>query len=210
MRPGIPVYRERSALHFGRTRRRHSRALIILWMVAMLSLAVVVWQFDRIQGEVLALVGAPPTPTLTPATLARRGYDAYLNGDLERAALDLGQAVRQMPNSVDYLYEYGRILVLLNRGEEGLAAADQAIAAAPNDPRGYALKVFALDTLGRAEEAIPVGAGRAGTGPDLCPHLRLPVRGVHQFRAVEPGPADGRARGGTRSGQCGCAPRLCL
>ncbi len=168
MRRGIRINREYSNLHFGRQRRRFSGLLILLWALAMLAVAVVIWQFETIQPRVLAVV-QPPPPTLTASQRAQVGYDAYLAGDLARAEAELGAAVGADPTNVSYLFEYGRMLMLQDKYEDALAVAEQAIAAAPADPRGYALKTYALDFLDRSEEAIPVGLTALELDPGFAP-----------------------------------------
>ncbi|MBN2471587.1 MAG: tetratricopeptide repeat protein [Anaerolineae bacterium] len=156
MKRGIQINRDYSNLSFSGRRRGISPLLLALWAVSLLLVALVVWRFNDIQPQVLAAI-QPPAPTLSAPTHANQAYNAYLAGDLALAESEFASATRMMPENVDYLYEYGRMLLLNNKAEQGLAVADQAIAAHPEDPRGYALKVYALDSLGRAEEAIPIG-----------------------------------------------------
>jgi len=168
MRRGIRINRQYSNLpfppHHGRTRL----LFLLAWLAAMAAVIAVIWQFDALQPQVLAMV-QPPPPTVAAPTLANQGYTAYMAGDLAAAEVALASASRLDPANIDYLYEYGRMLLLQDKSEEGLAVAEQAIAAAPNDPRGYALKVYALDSLGRAEEAIPVGLTALEIDPNFAP-----------------------------------------
>ncbi len=166
---GIRINRSASHLNFSGRRRHAARLwLILLWIGMMAGIILVAWQFQAIQPRVLALV-QPPPPTVAAPTLANAAYEAYLAGRLPEAEDNFSQAVRLEPTNVDYLFEYGRILLLQNKLGEGLAAAEQAIVAAPADPRGYALKVWALDLLDRAEEAIPIGLEALDLNPDYAP-----------------------------------------
>jgi tetratricopeptide (TPR) repeat protein len=168
MKRGIRINRQYSNLNFSGRRRGLSPLLLILWLGSMLAILAVVWQFDTLQPQVLAMV-QPPAPTESAPTVANRAYEAYMVGDLDTAEQNFALVAAMMPTNVDFLYEYGRVLMLQNKPEEGLAIAEQAIAAHPEDPRGYALKVYALDLLDRAEEAIPVGLTALDLDPDFSP-----------------------------------------
>ncbi len=168
MRRGIRIDRHYSNLSFSGRRRGISTWMILLWVFSMVVVAVVAWQFDKIQPQVLAIM-QQAGPTVSAPTLANMAYQAYMNGDLALAESSFAEAVSAAPDNVSYLYEYGRILLLQNKAEQGLAVAEQAIAAAPGDPRGYALKVYALDLLNRAEEAVPVGLTALDLDPNFAP-----------------------------------------
>jgi tetratricopeptide (TPR) repeat protein len=180
MRRGIRINRQTTNLHF---KPHHGRARLLFflaWLAAMAVVIVVIWRFDAVQPQVLAMV-QPPAPTLTAPTLARQGYEAYMAGDLPGAERLLGQSV-QMDPAIDTLYEYGRMLLLQDKGDAGLAVADQAITLASDDPRGYALKVYALDILGRAEEAIPFGLTALEIDPNFAPTYAF-LSGAYQSTA---------------------------
>lgn len=168
MRHGIRIQRDHSTLSFSGRRRGFSPLLIVLWVLSLAVVAVVVWRFDEVQPRVLSLV-QPPAPTVSAPTLANRAYEAYLMGNLAAAEQQFAEAVRLDPANIAYLYEYGRILMLNNKPAEGLAVAEQIITLAAGDPRGYALKVYALDGLGRAEEAIPIGLTALDLDPTFAP-----------------------------------------
>ncbi|GAB4573925.1 MAG: hypothetical protein Kow0077_17960 [Anaerolineae bacterium] len=168
MRRGIRIYRDQSHLSFSGRRRGLSPLLIVLWVVSLAAVGLVVWRFNDIQPQVLALV-QPSAPTVPAPTLASRAYEAYMRGDLQAAERDFAAAVQMDPTNIDFLYEYGRMLMFNNKPDQGLAVAEQAIAAHPEDPRGYALKVYALDSLNRAEEAVPVGLTALELDPTFAP-----------------------------------------
>jgi superkiller protein 3 len=164
------IRRDRSNLHFGsQVRRGVSRLNLILLLVVVAGAGLVIWQFDAIQGQVAAMFGEPPTPTQSAPAQARQGYTAYLNGNLDAAVAAYAEAVRLDPQNVDYLYEYGHALLLLNRGEEGLDIAERVITADRTDPRGPPLKVGALYQLDRLDEAISVGLAALELGENFAP-----------------------------------------
>lgn len=160
------IRRDRSHLSFSRqSRRRHGNALLVLWFVVMLGAVGVIWRFDTVQDWVLAGVGVQPTPTTDAITLAQLGERAYLAGNIELAIQYYQEAARMLPENIDILFEYGRMLVYRSyagrsfryRAEEALQVAQQAVEADPNNPRSQALLCLALLEVGRAEEAISAG-----------------------------------------------------
>src|SRR5690606_9371786 len=120
-------------------------------------------------------------PTATPyaSTFATDGASLFLDGKLEEATDAFESAARQRPENVDYLYEYGRLLIETDRSAEVLAPvdflnsdlslADRIIELAPNDPRGYALKTKALVWTGQSTDAIPVGVSGMEVDPNFAP-----------------------------------------
>lgn len=147
----------------GKRRRRGMWRWLLLYVVLVGGfLFFVDSQFSHLQLMALEMVGQAPPPTPFASELATRGMERYMAGNLLDAVELFRQAVTQQPNNVDYLYEYGRILLDLGAENadyytEAIAIGDQAINANPNDPRGYAIKTRALDLSGQPEEAIPVG-----------------------------------------------------
>ena len=165
---------------------------------------VVYTQFGRLQYAALDMIGLAPSATPYASTLAERGMDAYSTGNVEQAAVLLGQAVKQQPDTVAYLYEYGKLLIDLDRGTEAIPLADHAMEVAPDDPRGYALKATALMWDDPAD-AIPIAVNGLETDTDFAPlHAALAVAytqiGRYQEaltqaqRAIELDPMDVNAR----------------
>ncbi len=162
------IRRDRSSLHFGRQQRRRVRGPLVMLAVALALLAGLGGQFARLAGAVSALLGAPPTPTPSAPTMARQGYAAYLNGDLASAEAAFAEAVRMDPANADYLYEYGHLLLLQGKNEQGLAVAEQIVGLDPTEPRGRALQILALYQLDRLDEAIAIGLAELERGNDFA------------------------------------------
>lgn len=169
---------------FFSTRRRRRTGTRFIFMYGLLLggfLVFVSSQFDRLQLAALDVVGMAPTPTPFASTWAQQGYDLYAHGKVEAAAAAFKQAVSQQPNNVNYLYEYGRTLLELDRekdeangrplsdAEMALPIADQAINAAPQDARGYALKAKALIWTGDSASAIPIALQGKEVDPEFAP-----------------------------------------
>jgi tetratricopeptide (TPR) repeat protein len=165
-----------------RRRRRVGGRFLFLYGLFIGGLLVFVSaQFSRLQLMALDVVGMAPTATPFASTWAERGYDLYSRGKLLDAVTAFGQAVSQQPNNVNYLYEYGRMLIELDRdanpaqgrsisdAELARDLGDHAISIAPNDPRGYALKAKALIWLSDSKTAIPVALQGIDTDPGFVP-----------------------------------------
>lgn len=163
------IHRDRMTLHFGKRPSRLNRPLLIFWTLCMVGVGVALAHLDDLRAQVWNSVMGPPAPTRTASQSAVGAYDAYLDGDLATAETGFADAVRTDPTNLDFLYEYGRMLLFNSRDDRALEIADQAIAAAPQDPRGYALKVFALFGLDRTEEAVPVGLQALEIDPNFAP-----------------------------------------
>jgi tetratricopeptide (TPR) repeat protein len=153
------IKRDYSQPFFSTRRRRRGTSRLLFGYVALLGLflAFVYTQFDRLQLVALDVVGMAPTPTPFASTLATEGANRFREGDIQGAADLFELAVSQQPNNLDYLYEYGKLLIELDRAEEVLPLADRAIELDRLDPRGYALKTKALVWLDDPAGAIPVG-----------------------------------------------------
>lgn len=162
------IRRDKSNLHFGRQRRGPSRGLMVALLVVLVLSGLALWQSDRILGEVQTLMGEPPTPTVSAPTVARAAYIDYVNGDLLDAEERYAEALAMEPENVDLLYEYGHVLMLENKGDEGLAVADQLVEFAPEDPRGKALRVLGLYQVDRLDEALSYGLGVLEAHPDYA------------------------------------------
>ncbi len=156
-----------------RRRRRWGGRLLLLYGLALGGFLLFVnTQFDRLQLAALDMIGMAPTPTPFASWWASRGYELFLAGDLEDAAAAFAQAVEQQPANVDYLYEYGRLLIEINKPgypQQAAELGDAAIQAAPNDPRGYALKAKALVWQGEAAAAVPVALTGLELNPNYAP-----------------------------------------
>ncbi|MBN1310668.1 MAG: tetratricopeptide repeat protein [Anaerolineae bacterium] len=157
-------------LTFRKRRQRYSLVLLILYLVILLAALYVIWQADRLQPEVAAMMGPPPTSTPAPDELVRQAEEAYQAGDLARSIEFYRQASEIDPQNVQTLTNLARMLTLDSihhpndvkneQLQEALAVAEKAILIAPEDPRGYAAKARALDWNGQYDSAV-VAALRA-------------------------------------------------
>lgn len=170
----MQIKRDYSQPFFSHRRRRRTgvRFLLVYGLLLGGFLLFVNSQFDRLQLMALDAVGMAPTSTPFASWWANKGYESFTAGKLEDALVAFEQAVNQQPNNVNYLYEYGRLLIEVNKEgypERAVELGNRAIQAAPNDPRGYALKAKALVWTGNSAEAVPVGLTGLEVDPNFAP-----------------------------------------
>lgn len=130
---------------YGRRRRGPLRSILLLTTILMLGLYW--WVFNnpsQVEGVVLTVLNRPATATPFAAEWATEAANAFARGDLVKAISDYERAVGQQPNNVAYLYEYGKVLIEADQSTRAAEIGDRAIAVAPNDVRGYALKANAI------------------------------------------------------------------
>lgn len=194
---------------FFRERRRPAYLRWVLALIVCAALGYGVYRFVKAPDEMMAMMIttfiSPPTPTPYPSTLAQRANDLYLAGDLEGAAALYQQAAAQRPNDIDYLYEYGQILIDLNRADEALDIADHLIEVHPADVRGPTLKTRALAWMGQYTAAVPIGLAALQINENFAPLYEALSRAYvgsqewrkgldYGFEATELAPGDVRAR----------------
>jgi tetratricopeptide (TPR) repeat protein len=129
----------------GRRRRGPLRSVLLLALMGALG----VWWWSQqnpaqVEIMVLTALNRPPQPTPFAAEWATQGAQAFVGGDLVAALRHYERAIAQQPNNVAYLYEYGKVLIESDRSGDASTVADRAIAADPNDVRGYALKANSI------------------------------------------------------------------
>lgn len=129
--------------------------LIAALLGALLGLGILS-QRPAVQQALDALIGIQPTPTPLPAELAMRASRLVQAGDLTAAEGPLATAVAERPENIAYRYEYGALLIELERYDEAFALGTHIIDLNPRDVRGFALEAAALVWQGQAAAAIPI------------------------------------------------------
>jgi tetratricopeptide (TPR) repeat protein len=143
---------------FYKSQRKRSplQSMMLLGFLIGGLLLFVHTQFDSLQATALDALGLAATPTPLPADLATQAMTAYIAGDLKQAVALFERVVQQRPGELDYLYEYGLILIEARDYEKAVEIGNQAINANTFDPRGYTIKARAMVWSGNAAGAIPV------------------------------------------------------
>jgi tetratricopeptide (TPR) repeat protein len=157
---------------FFREKRRgpaRLRALLLVLLVIGAALGVLWLQRDAIVYTVADLSGTLPTPTPFASDLARQADGRYWQGDLAGAAELYAAVIAQRPEHIDYLYEYGQVLVDLERASEAFELADRIVVLDPANPKGYALRANALVWMGQPAQAIPVALAGLEFAPEYEP-----------------------------------------
>jgi tetratricopeptide (TPR) repeat protein len=174
---------------FFRERRRppYFRWFILLVMMGgLLFVGYTAWTEPlTVRSTVNLLLGERPTPTPFASVLANQAQQMYWAGDLNGAARLYTQALEQRPDDVDYLFEYGQILIDNNEPAAALELAERILAQNANDVRGIALRARALVWDGQYNAAIPIGlAGIAidNTYAPLYEALSRAYTGASQWR----------------------------
>lgn len=160
---------------FGRRRGSNLFALILGVLIGGFVAISTIW-FDEMQLQALDAVGMAPTATPYASQHANWGAELYAQGDIEGAAREFELAIQQQPNNIDYLYEYGNILITLVDldilGDDGTQEAsqigDRIIDLAQDDPRGYAIKGRTMQ-WGDPASAITVALTGLEADPEFAP-----------------------------------------
>jgi len=192
-----PFFRPRRKRHFVRN-------FFVALLLVGAAVAFVLSQPELVVSTAMTILGPETTPTPLPADLATAALDFYRTGQLEEAAALLQQASTQSPDNVDYLYEYGMILIDLDEPEPAEELGRQILSLDPNDPRGYALRARAMVWQGNTNAALPVALAGIDINPGFAPlHAavsraftaegRLREAQESGLRAIELAPGDVRS-----------------
>ena len=190
MKPYQKIRRDYKKPFFSSGRRGLSGIPLLLFVLLMSSLIaglilLTYANYEQMQYMALNALGIAPTPTPLASQHARQGIERYNAGQAAAALLDFEAAITQWPNNINYLYEYGRILIELDRYDEAAVYGDRAIEAAPGDARGYALKARAL-MWSSPESAIPVAVSGLEIDPTFAPlHAALAIAYTRVGRYAE-------------------------
>lgn len=152
-------------------RANYARLYFIVIMIVLIFMIpfVAFSQRDSITLAALDVVGMMPTATPFASEYANLALVRYNEqGDLRGALALFEESIRLQPNNANYLYEYGRLLIELERSTEASEVGDRIIAIAPDDPRGYALKANTLVWSDPAA-AIPIAIAGSELGVPYAP-----------------------------------------
>jgi len=161
---------------FFREKRKPSvlRRFLLVLMVLIVAGGIAFWQQEMVLDMAYEVLGPEMTPTPLPGELAQNAQEMFWTGDLGGAAEIWERVITMRPDSVDYLYEYGMLLIDLDDGRNDYAerATDFALTILeinPNDPRGYALRARGLVWTGNASLARTVAQAGIDIDNDFAP-----------------------------------------
>lgn len=203
----MQIKRDYSQPFFSNRRRSRVTGRFLFFYGLLIGgfLVFVTSQFGRLQLMALDVVGLAPTATPFASTWAQQGYDLFLRGKMDEAAAAYTNAVSQQPDNVDYLYEYGRTLIELDRAanpaqnrpkadaQMASELGDHALAVAPQDVRSYVLKAKSLVWLDDSESAIPVALQGYEINPGYAPLLAVLARAYTDIGRYQQGLTYGEA-----------------
>ena len=180
MKPYRKIKRNYRKPFFSKRRRGRAGLPLLIMVLTIFSaiigvLAISSLLYGELQFAALDLLGIAPEPTLYASEHAQQGIRLYNDGQVKAALTEFELAVSQRPNNVDYLYEYGRILIELDDFEKAVEVGASAMSAQPTDARGYALSARAL-MWSDPGAAIPFAVSGLEHNPDFAPlHAALAI-----------------------------------
>ncbi|MGB7342117.1 MAG: tetratricopeptide repeat protein [Phototrophicaceae bacterium] len=169
--------RRKSRNRFFREPNQHASALrrfSVMLVLILIAGGIALWQQDQLVEATYDLIGPETTPTPLPGQLAQQADALFTQGDLEGAAEIWERVIGMRYDSVDYLYEYGMLLIDLDDERNGYATraeqfAQDILELDPNDPRGYALRARALAWMGNSGLALTVARAGIDISPTFAP-----------------------------------------
>lgn len=193
----IKIRRDNSALSFGHRRRGQGRMTFFLfWLISMGVVFGIIWQFDRVQPQVMSMVAGPGTPTPNSISMAQLAQDAYWQGDLETSIYYYSQAADMDPANTLIQYEYVRVLIYgsyKGRGSrflarDALTVAERTVRLLPNDAYAQAAYALALIENNRSDEAAAAALNAVEAAPgwsEARAYLSLAYYGQGRYRSAQ-------------------------
>ena len=172
----MKIKRDYTQPFFRQPKRHPIRNLIIAALLGLLLGLAILWQWDALEGMARSLGSSPPTATPSPNDKATRAAELFQAGDFEGAAELLAQALAERPDSIAFLYEFGRTLIELGRTGEAFDVGEEITDLNARDARGFSLRAGALTWDGQATIAIPVALSGLEANPRFTPLYAILAR----------------------------------
>lgn len=200
------IRRDYSQPFFGTKRRRRGRRGLLLVFLVILGVGAFVFtQRATLTMAVLNAMGAAPTPTAGPSDLISQARAMKAQGDYSGAARIYEQALAMNPGAVDWIYEYGLLLIDLENYPAAVEWGEKSIALDSFNPLGYALKARGLIWQGNAGAAIPVALTGLNVDGQFAPlyamlgraytqsgNIGAGIENAEKGVAIDPGNAESR------------------
>lgn len=199
------IRRDYSQPFFGSKRKRRGRRSLLLLLLIVGLGAVAFTQRGPLTAAVLEAMGAAPTPTAGPSDLISQARALNAQGDYSGAARLYEQALAMNPDSVDWIYEYGLLLIDLENYPAAVEWGERSIAIDAFNPLGYTLKARGLIWQGNAGAAIPVALTGLNVDGQFAPlyamlgraytqsgNVSAGIENAEKGVAIDPGSAESR------------------
>lgn len=170
------VRRNSRKRYFGDRNRKPSvfRRFLMMLLVILTAGGIALWQQEMVLSTAMDMFEPEMTATPLPGEIAQEAQVLFFEGDLEGSAEIWERVISMRPDSIDFLYEYGMILIDLDNGRNNTAERAEEFAMSiiendPNDPRGYALRARALYWGDNSSLAITVARAGLEISPTFAP-----------------------------------------
>lgn len=129
-------------------------------------------------GESVSTARAPqPTATQNPTNNINRADDAWVRGSVEEAVNLYEEVIASVPNDLPVHYRYTLGLIMLDKTDMVLDAAEDAVTANPFSADAWTIRARAYNSLGNYGEAIAsalraleiASSSAVDSNPDLAP-----------------------------------------
>lgn len=166
------IRRDYSQPFFGsksRKKRHYGRWAFALGLLIGGLLLFVSTRMEQIEATAMEMLGLVPTATPFPGELANQAITAYRNGDTARAIQLFERTIAERPEELNYLFEYGQILIETGNYDRAIELGDQAIEQDLFDPQGYAVKSRALVWSGDSSAGVSVALSGLAVDDQFAP-----------------------------------------
>lgn len=182
------VRRDYSQSMFGAKRKRGGRrTFIAVLIILLIAIGIAYLERDQISQIAMEAMGVVPEPTMMPNELASAAVALYRQGDTARARAMFEQAIAARPDNIDYVYEYGLMLIEMGNYDRALEIAEQTILENPYDPRGFTLKARAQVWSGNSASAVTTALAGMEVDRQFSPLHSVLARayiGIGDFRSA--------------------------
>lgn len=165
----------RSSKRYSGRRRRHnvfSLRRLLLWILApiVIFIGVGVYQnqdtlvprvnefvdnlMDSANDRMSTARAPQPTSTPDPTSNLTRAHDAWVRGAIEEALGLYRQIIEYTPNDITTHYRYTLGLIMEDRDDEAVIAAENAVTANPFSPDTWSIRSLALSRSGNYGGAV--------------------------------------------------------
>jgi tetratricopeptide (TPR) repeat protein len=203
----VLIRRDYSQPFFGSKRKRRGgrRGLLLFFLVILGVGAFAFTHRGPLTLAVLNAMGQAPTPTAGPTDLISQARALRAQGDYTGAAPIYEQALAMNPEEVDWIYEYGLLLIDLENYPAAVEWGEKSIGIDSFNPLGYTLKARGLIWGGDAGAAIPIALTGLNVDGQFAPlyamlgraytvsgNINAGIENAEKGVAIDPGSVESR------------------